>query len=92
MRTLSSSATPLHTLPTLLHGFFGDGLHMLGLLLVHPHSCISVSSCPRWGLPVLMECLCKCPGRLLHTEPQHPGCLCRLQLVLALSMYQSAWH
>lgn len=51
MRTLSSSATPLHTLPTLLHGFFGDGLHILGLLLVHPHSCISVSSCPRWGAP-----------------------------------------
>lgn len=43
---------------------------MFGLLLVHPHACISLCpAVPNGGLPTLMECLCRCPGRLLHTEP-----------------------
>lgn len=66
---------------------------MLALLLVQPHACISPSAAaPDGGVPVLMEYLCRCPGRLLHTEPKHPGCLCRLQLVLALTMHQPPWH
>lgn len=71
MRTLSSGAPPVHSPPTLLHGFLGNGLCMLGLLQVHPHTCISLSpAVPDEGLPGLMECLGRCPGGLLHTEPQ----------------------
>lgn len=72
MRTLSSGAAPLHTPPTLLHGFLGDGLCMLGLLLVHPQLA---------SLPLLLsqlggsQCSWNACAGVLGGSAQSPGTL-----------------
>lgn len=91
MRTLSSGAPPLCTPPTLLHGFLGDGLRMLGLLQVHLHPCICLQLSQMGG----SQCSWNAYAGVLEgccTQSPKPSSLCRLQLVLALTMHQPPWH
>lgn len=84
------SAHPTHPASGVLGGW---ALH--ACLVAGAASCLHLSlcSCPRWGGPSAHGILVQASWEAAaHRAQAHPGCLCRLQLVLALTMHQPPWH